>query len=298
MQKHEIKNLVLAEVQRLNTKQAVANKLGVSAATVSNVVNGKWTEITDRMWRKIASVLDYNPKGWQLVETTNIKMLNQIFLDAKSQNLFLAVSQKAGNGKTTGGRAYAAQHHTNAVFFLQCREWNRSQFLTEVCKMLGLAKEKNTTSEMMIASVTEYLDQRNNDNPLIILDEADKLHPDAMRALIPLYNELEDKVGMVIMGTDNLERDMLNGIKYKKKGYDEIYSRFGRQFINLYGATKTDCKAICKANGVSDAPTISKLFVECQPEQMQVGNQFVKMVTDLRKLKRAIQREKLMAKAS
>jgi type II secretory pathway predicted ATPase ExeA len=129
--------------------------------------------------------------------------------------------------------------------------------------------------------------------PLLIIDEADKLRPAALRSLIPLYNNLEGQLGLVIMGTDNLEKEIKRGVKFNQKGMDEIDSRFGRNFIHLMGATKNDVVRICEANGITDKALAAALFKECEPRQVQVQGQHTLVIEDLRRLKRCVEREQL-----
>jgi len=296
IKKHEIKNLVAMAKKQLGTNKAVAIKCGVSEATISQLLNKRWDDFTDNLWQKIAAALDYNPTTWQFVATTNSNVLYNIFEDAKNRAMWLAVSHKAGSGKSSTSKVYASQN-PSGVYLIQAREWNRKQFLDALCRTLGISDTQQQTSEGLIGLVTNFFHIRSDQNPLLIIDEADKLHPDALRVLIPIYNELEEKLGLVMMGTDNLERDINNGVKYKKKGYDEIYSRFGRSFIHLFGASKKDVEKICKANGITDTAIHRKIFSECNPQIVNIeGASFIKMIGDMRKLKRAIQRELLMLK--
>ena len=113
-------------------------------------------------------------------------------------------------------------------------------------------------------------------SPMLILDEADKLSPEALRLLIPLYNELEEHISVVMAGTEHLKKHMRNGVIYRKKGYDELESRFGRSYFSLLGATKEDVRKIAEANGYKGdiAPLweacerflhISPFFIDLQP---------------------------------
>ena len=64
--------------------KAVASMKGTSAGTVSNILNGKWENISDDMWRKIASqVGTATPGAWQMVETTAAKEIAYAMTDAQ-----------------------------------------------------------------------------------------------------------------------------------------------------------------------------------------------------------------------
>jgi hypothetical protein len=90
-----------------------------------------------------------------------------------------------------------------------------------------------------------------------------------------------------------------------KKGYDEVESRFGRKYIHMMGASYSDIAAICKANGVSseegiemiwsELPKVEK-FVTIKTNDGSRKDRKVDFVEDMRRLKRLIKREILIAK--
>lgn len=293
--KHDIRQLIDREARRLGSARRVANACSVSEATISNVRTGKFELITDQMWHTLAGALNYRATGWQIVPTINYRMMWQLCEDAKTESMFLAISAKAGSGKTASLRTYADQHANAAVFYIQCREWNRRDFLLNLCRTLGI----NTSSKGYLkmdtlgTMIVEYFMSRRLDRPILLIDEADKLRAPALRYLIPLYNACEDVLGCIIAGTDNLEKEIKRGVRYNLKGYDELDSRFGRQFIHLIGASKSDVKNICMANGITEIDAIASIFKEAGPKPIMLDSKNALIVEDLRRLKRIILRERL-----
>lgn len=292
--KQEIATMVAEEHQKFGSLASVANKTGVSKATISQMINQNWELISNEMWMKVAGALGWKPEGWQLVDTTNTRMLWGVFDDAREERLFMAVSHKAGSGKTASSRSYTNAHKNESVYMLQAREWGKKEFLINLCKELGISAGSGYVSgNMLVSKVIDFFQQRARFRPLLIIDEADKLRPAALRSLIPLYNALEDKLGCVILGTDNLEKEIRTGVRYNRKGMDELDSRFGRRFIHLMGATIKDVRAICAANGIKDRKITSKIFEESKPRAEVIQGQQMLIVDDLRRVRRAIQRELL-----
>lgn len=293
LQKKEIVQAIHEEKARLGSYARVATKVGASEATISQMRNEKWELINPAMWQKVAQALGVVSNTWQLAETLNFKMITRVLNDAKNANLFMAISYKAGSGKTATLSSYAELNNEEYVFYIQAREWAKREFLIELCRTLGMETGKGYTSvDVLGMKVIEFFIKRKGKNPLLIVDEADKLKPSALRWFITLYNELEDEMGLIIAGTENLEKTIKQGVKYNKLGFDEIDSRFGRKFINnLIGARLQDVEAICKANGISDSPSIKNIFDECEPINIIVQGQSIKVVEDLRRLKRVIKRE-------
>lgn len=291
----ELCTLLDREIKRLGSARKVATQLGVSDATISNIRTGKYDTITEQMWGNIAGSLGYTSSSWQIVDTLNYRMMWQVMNDAKAESMFFAISARAGSGKTATLKSYANQNAGKAVYYIQAREWSRRDFLLHMCKMLGIETQSKRYVKMddLGQMIVDYFSSRRASKPLLIIDEADKLRPAALRFLIPLYNATEGVLGCIISGTDNLEKEIKRGARFNMKGYDEIDSRFGRQFVHLIGATKNDVKSICTANGVKDQTTITNIFKEASPRSIVLDSGQTMVVDDLRRLKRIIIRERL-----
>lgn len=294
-QKNDIVALIETEKVRLGSGEAVAAKVKISSATISNMLNVKWADISTQMWRKVGDALGYRPSGWQMAEINNTRIMAQVLMDAKEKHLHIAVSYRAGSGKTAAIKEFAAANASSGVYALMCREWGRKEFLVSLCATLGIATGRGlNTPDAQLQAVCEALNKRANLSPLLVIDEADKLRPAALRALITLYNETEGRVGVVIAGTENLRIEVQRGIKLGVKGMDEIDSRFGRRYIQLGGISKTDVKAICAANGLADAGRQEQVWNSCEPYKTVVNDRTVQLVDDLRRVRRCVEREMMM----
>lgn len=116
------------------------------------------------------------------------------------------------------------------------------------------------------------------EDPIIIIDEADKLNDQVLYFFITLYNMLEGKCSIVLLSTDQMEKRISRGLRIRKKGYEEIFSRFGRRFIELGSPSSGDVAEIAKANGVTEPAALAEICNECEG--------------DLRRVKRAVHRFK------
>jgi DNA transposition AAA+ family ATPase len=294
-QKQDIVALIQEEKQRLGSFAKVSRKCDVSEATISQMVNANWELITDALWAKVGAGLGYRPDGWQVAETTNTRMVWEILSQSKQESMFTAISHRAGSGKTASLKAYESVNRNRSVFYLSCREWAKREFLINLARHLGIENSGGAGKSIddLLMQVVHFFKVRRNARPILILDEADKLKAPAMRTLITLYNECEDGLGITIAGTDHLEKQMTQDARYNRKGADELISRFGRRFFHLVGAMYTDVRDICQANGIQDQATIKNIFKECEPVKRMLGNNTVDVVEDLRRVKRAVQRELL-----
>ncbi|QEE51066.1 ATP-binding protein [Flavobacterium alkalisoli] len=300
VQKSEIVTAINREITALGSGNKVSVKCDVSNATISNMINGNWNLIKPEMWMKVAGRLNVVFSGWQIAETTNFKTIWTVLNDAKEQSLFIPISEKAGAGKSAAIEVFVKT--MPGVYRIKANEWAKREFLTELTTSLGIEIPRGAVSVYKLgAKIINFFNERAFEKPLLIIDEADKLKAPALRYLIPFFNELEDKVGLVICGTENLKKEIKNGVRLNSKGYDEIDSRFGRNYVTLIGSTAKDIEMICQANGIHDKTKAQKIFKECNPLPVTIGQegqkQILQVVQDMRRVKRVIKRELITQKA-
>jgi hypothetical protein len=299
------KQAIVAAVEgafkQLGSYTKVANKCGgIAVATISNniVKEQNWHLVSDEMWTRVGKSLGVKfGRKWNVVETTNHKIMSSLFDMAREQSIWVPISDKAGSGKTASIVKYAQE--TTGVFVLQCEEWSRRTFLTHLARTLGVSLPSTYVTVDVIGSrVIELLKQRAASSlPLLVLDEADKLKPSALRWLIHLYNKLENEIGVVVCGTENLRKEIKAGVARAIKGYDELDSRLGRKFFSLLGATRADVESICQANGLTNQATVEKVWKEAAPVQRVHHGTYITVVEDMRRLKRLIEGEILLNNA-
>lgn len=257
-------------VQKGSQNKAANSLNGVSSATVSKVLAGDWDTISDEMWRSIASQIGHETKGWQIAETRAYKRMAFLLNNAKTDSLVMAVTGDAGCGKTEAIKNYTAANRN--VYHLCCSEyWNRRTFMGKLLQCMGVDYTGSTVSDMMDDIIDNL---KRKERPLIVLDEADKLTDQVFYFFISLYNQLEDHCGIILCATNYLEKRIKKGLRTKRKGYEEIYSRMGRKFVELQVINSEDVAAVCVANGVTDAKSINRIIEDSD--------------CDLRRVKRAV----------
>jgi hypothetical protein len=118
-----------------------------------------------------------------------------------------------------------------------------------------------TVYEMMEEVVDVIL---KTNSPLIILDEADKLSDQVLYFFISIYNLTEDMCGIVLQATEHLKIRISKGFRLNRKGFREIYSRFGRKYIEVKPNTVAELKAIIEANGISESEEQTRIINESE----------------------------------
>lgn len=281
-QKNEIREMLQAYVGRYPSQNKAANSLtGISAGTVSTILNGRYESISDEMFVKLrAQISGQRAEGWQLCRTRMYQELSELFSDAQQfQNVAWAIAP-AGSGKTTTARDYASQHEN--VFVIPCSEdMHRIDFIREMSRALGIGISDRSMHELL-ERITRHL--LTLDRPLLIFDEGDKLSDTVFYYFITIYNRLENYCGIVFISTRYIKRRMEIGLAYNKKGYDEIHSRICRKFIELTPASSYEVAAIVRANGITDDRTVNVVVKDA------AGCEF-----DLRRVRREVHKQKRLA---
>ena len=261
-----VDNLERYIAQKGSQNKVAGEMKGVSAATLSQMCNHNWENISDDMWRRVSAHLGIGANEWEFAPTLPSRELTCFFSEAQQLALVMAVTANAGSGKTETAKQYEANNKN--VFRLSCSEyWDKKWFLKELLQKMGKESDGMTLPEMMQKVVITL---KSINNPIIILDESDKLVDKVLLFFITLYNELEDHAGIILMATHFLERRIKRGVAAQKKGYREIYSRIGLRFIELEKTSEQDVRMVCEKNGVVEDKIIQSIWKDCDGDIRRV----------------------------
>ena len=280
-EKDAISESLRAYVAKYPSQTKAAGSLkGVSVGTVSNILNGRYENISDEMFRNVASqVGGVSATGWQIVETSAYQEIRYALDDAQRWRNVTWVVGEAGCGKTTTARLYTEEH--KEVFYILCSEdMKKGDFVREIAQKVGIKTDGHNIREIWGLILDDVIQM---DAPLLIFDEADKLTEPVFHYFISMYNKLEDKSGIVFLSTDYIKKRINLGLRHQKPGYKEFFSRMGRKYFELEETTAGDVYSICVANGVQDKKKIEEVIRDAEPCDF-----------DLRRVKKAIHRAKRM----
>lgn len=294
LQKQEILALIEIEAKAVGSYNKLANKLGISSATISYNLRrpDHWKDVSDELWMKVGGKLGYRFKhtGWQVVDTENYRIMQQALKIAQQDRMFVAISENSGSGKSSAIKRFKATDTTDSVYVLECGNWGRQRFLVHLAGCLGVKLEtERLSSEVIGDRVMAALQKKAAaGEPLVILDQANSLRPTALTWLIHLYNKLEGEIGVVVCGTEHLKDSIKKGVRRHDEGYDELESRLGRSYISLLGYTRQDVENMAIANGLNDAAMIDKVWLNCEPKEIVTRGKYVTVVRCGRALQRKI----------
>lgn len=254
----------LTDLVSRSSQNKLANKAGVSAATMNHMINGKWELIKEEMWRKVQVNLKLDT-DWKHAATTNFTYITQLLQAAQLRNMSIAISYREGHGKSHAYKAY--ERSNDNVIYVECKNyWTKKQYVQNLLRAAGLSAA-GTIGEL----VDQFIDHvQSLSNPLIIIDQADKLNDRLLDLFMDFYNDLEGHCAFLISGVPALEKRILRGVQRDKIGYREMYSRLGRKFIKLDKTTLTDVANVCIANGCTDQDFHVQVYNECEGDFRRV----------------------------
>lgn len=279
----------------MKTYAAVATFCGVSEAVINLMRNDRYETKGDDKWLQVGAKLGWRAgstsgrREWITVETRDIRSISTVVADAKNNSLFIAIAAVGGICKSEGLKYVMSKNPNQDIYYIRCKDWGKTEWLENLCQTLGIQVTGIRKPNKMLDAIIDFFQQRSLNAPVLLVDEFNKLKDSARLTLIPLYNECEDSLGMVIAGPEDLKKSIETGVRYQKRGYDELYSRIGRTFIELLGCTLNEVISICKANGYEDTEKIKAKFEQHKPQSkiITIGGQQsrIRVISDLRWIK-------------
>jgi hypothetical protein len=259
----EVKQRILDEMQRRralfagsDSKFAVA--CGINAAQYSRIKNKDTDKVlSESNWISLArrfgvGLTDAPP--WVTAKTLVYEIITTQLTECQDKGLSVMLCDLSDIGKTYTAREYV-KHHKQAVYIDCSTAKTKRLLICKIAREFGIESTGNFYE--VYANLIYYL--KTLTNPLIILDEAGDLEYEAFLEIKALWNETEGFVGWYMLGADGLREKIRRGIEYKKVGYAEIFSRFGRKpvkVIPIGGDAAVDylqqsAAAIIKANAAA-----------------------------------------------
>lgn len=279
-EKDAIRASLLAYCGRYPSRNKAATSLnGVSAGTLSTILNEKYDSISDDMFRNIQAQIGRSA-GWQICETTPFHEITFAISDAQDWQNIIWVVGDAGCGKTTASTTYVQNH--KEVFRILCSgDMKKSDFVREIARQIGISADGYNVRDILNACIRELSAMK---SPCLIIDEGDKVRDDIFYYYIDICNRLDGKAGIVFLSTPYIKKRIELGLRYNKKGYKEMFSRIGRKYFEVSPTSANDVYMVCTANGIGRKETITDII-----EDTSLCDY------DLRRAKRAIHRARGMS---
>jgi len=256
---------------------------GMSAATVSNIVNNKWVDdpkcISDDMWNKTAAFLRFS-EGWEIEQNiTNVIRIKNVAHFCKQTAEARSIIGNPGASKSETFKLLSKS--VKGIFYIECAEfWNKKTFLNKLKRTLGLQPAPQGIPDM-VEEIVAFLNKETR--PLIIIDEADKLKDGVLNLFIAIYNETKGQCGFLLAGAPYLKQRIDKGVRLNKQSYKEIFSRLGGEFIHVHELAEEDVKKICIKNGLSESLQQKEVWNSCNRDLRRVKASVEKIKLEMQK---------------
>lgn len=250
-----------------------ATSLGINASQLSRIMRGDTERVLgEERWITVARLLGVgigNQRAWKTANTPVFQFITAQLEKCQQESLSALLCDLSDIGKT-----YAALHyqrtHKNVVYVDCSQVKSKQKLIRKIAKSFGVGSTGRYDD--VYEDLVFYLKQL--PTPLIILDEAGDLHYEAFLEIKALWNATENACGYYMMGADGLRQKIARAIDNKKVGYTELFSRFGRKYINCLPSNneervrmlQTSASMIIKANS-KEGTDVLKVLRQSADEQ-------------------------------
>lgn len=250
-----------------------ATSLGINASQLSRIMRGDTERVLgEERWITVARLLGVgigNQRAWKTANTPVFQFITAQLEKCQQESLSALLCDLSDIGKT-----YAALHyqrtHKNVVYVDCSQVKSKQKLIRKIAKSFGVGSTGRYDD--VYEDLVFYLKQL--PTPLIILDEAGDLHYEAFLEIKALWNATEHACGYYMMGADGLRQKIARAIDNKKVGYTELFSRFGRKYINCLPSNneervrmlQTSASMIIKANS-KEGTDVLKVLRQSADEQ-------------------------------
>jgi DNA transposition AAA+ family ATPase len=216
------------------SQNQLAYKLGISAATISHMLGGKWASIADEKWRKVWNYV--NPEHLDgLFSTTDFNSVVTLCTNALKRKQMCGLSGDTGMGKTTALKAVAKG--SNVHYYYVDGTVTPRVFLKDLLQEMGVPFAGGLNA--MLSRIADELNTQAD--PLLIIDESAKLSDKMILIIHSLRDKTAGNCGIVLAGMPDFRNNLIKQVNRGTTGYAEFYRRINiwHEMNGLSGAEIT-----------------------------------------------------------
>lgn len=214
--------------------------ISINGSIFSRIKNGeKERVLSDTEWIRLGRELSVklHEDNWKVARTSVYEEIEDNLKFCKELSRLMVLVDDCGIGKTFCTKHIIKQ--MKSTFYVDCSQAKSKQlFIRLLAKTIGL--DNKGKYHEVLENLKYYITTMATSKPLIILDEAGDLEYTAFLELKGIWNATDGICGWYMMGADGLRDKIDKGIKNKKVGFAEIFSRFSDEFIKLVPQGKSD----------------------------------------------------------
>lgn len=239
--KNEVKMQIIEALngyldQHKMTASDFARKSGVNQSYISNIRQGKLTtmagdtevEIAQKYFERIAKLVGFQIERsyWNTVVTPQFAQVLATLADARSFGETNLIIGGTGTGKTYSAQIFAQQHPVDVFLITVGSTDNIGDLIDKITDALHISTPARTKSKKIRQIINAFREIRHGGNrPMLILDEAEYMKIPALCSMKELYDNLHGVAAIVLVGTDQLTRNIEKMRKKNKDGIPQLYRR-------------------------------------------------------------------------
>lgn len=281
--KTEISSIQLKFKEKLiavqNTKglknHEIATITGRSESTVSEILRDKRAFADNLIHSMLTMLNDYMQDGDLVTSLRQYTIMMNIAKLGKEAHDMRLIVGNTGIGKSVVFKKFAAEN--KACFYFKIdRHYSWNKFLLEINRVMGIDVEKRTTNALL-DNIIRKSEQLSNDNPKLIIDEAEIINKCIWKNLKNLRTATEDLLSIDIVGITDVKNTIakmagLEIVRYNKnenqtcyteyfkprRDENNIYTTFARRLKVFHITTPTDydIEDFCRTKGITNKKVI------------------------------------------
>jgi DNA transposition AAA+ family ATPase len=274
--KTELKKEIVTKLDEyMNThnisQNEVAKKSGVNVAYISAIRAGKTTTdagnnktvvIDDKWFVMLAQYIGLKTERsyWEVVDTDQLKRQLATLEDAKEYGYTNVIVGPTGCGKTYVSNLFAKNNPVDLFLITVGQSDNIGDLLDKIIDKLKITSPKTRSKKLRDIVAHLRMMKLQNYKPMLIFDEAEYMKQPALCAMKELYDNLNGICAVVMIGTDQLIKNIERMRKKNKDGIPQLYRRikFG---IRVLPPINKEFKQFL--NGLNDMNLVKFLRENC-----------------------------------
>jgi nucleoside-triphosphatase THEP1 len=243
---------------------------GVNPSYLSYILRGDWnqfpvqggktTQIGDSHFLKLQTFLGMT---LEVFETKPFIDILYALAQAKQNAGYSIIDGNTGQGKTFAVTEFQRQYPAGTYVVKCANSMTPRKMVQTIAEAVGVLPvgDNITIIEAVAAKMNATA------NAVLILDESEVMMKKrlAIGYIKDLYDKVENRAGIVIMGANDLLATMKARAAKNIESFPQVLRRFGAEPVMLSsGIDRDDAVAICSTYGVADKREVTQLIAQCE----------------------------------
>ena len=214
----------------------VSRRAEVPKEYISAIVNENFTysagkdkvnDIAEKYFKSIAKLIEFDidRKLWKTQPTDQFTQMLAILKEAKEEAYTRVIIGITGSGKSHLIDIWKRKNPADVFSIKVGSEDTLGDLLDKVAKVLRVPIKHNKSSKIRDISLSLKALYHNGRKPQLIFDEAEYLKVSALCSIKEFYDYLDKYCSIVLIGTDQLEKQIDKLRRRDAKGIPQLYRR-------------------------------------------------------------------------